>query len=206
MTDWSGRAAYSENSPAGSAFGDTADRVGRALWIAVAILGPVILAVSVGSPVAPDFPVRLGVLAAPVAAVGLLGRQPSPGWLVVALAVTGFSDALLSWVRAGNPHWALTVVMALTALQALVAVGALLREARVFRSAGAAVAPDYSAYARMVQMYQAYAAQYQQSPAESYAATGHATAQERASTNAYAAEAGAAESFAELQARYAQHG
>lgn len=200
-----GYAAYGWNPAAGSASGERTDQLGRALWIAVTILGPLILAVSVGSPVPLDFPVRLSMLAAAVAAVGLLPGQSSRGWLIVALAVTGFCDALLPWIRAGDPRWALTVVMVLNALQALVAVGALLHQARVYRSARATVTPDYSAYARMVQAYQAYAVQYQQPLSEPYTAAGQATARGQASANAHTAET-SRESFAQLQARYAQHG
>ncbi|MEE6179142.1 DUF5336 domain-containing protein [Mycobacterium sp. 050134] len=179
------------------------DRVTRGLWIAVAIVGPVTLAVSVGSPVAFDFPVRLGVPAAVVAAVGLVPRQPSRGWLVVVLAATGFSDALLAWTRAGHPHWALTVVMALNGLQAVAAMGALMREARVVTPAGTAVPPDYSAYVRMLQTYQAYAAQYQPAPSDAHSAARQGAAHGRAGADAGATAAG--DSYAELHARYAQH-
>lgn len=184
-------------------------RLSRFLWTVVAVLGPVTFAVSVGSPALLGFPVRLSVLAAIVAAVGLLPKQAGRGWIVVALAVTGFLDVLATWIRAGEPGWALTVIMVLNALQSLAAVGALLCEIRVLGSVESDGVPDYSAYARLAQAYQAYATQYQQPPAPQYDAAGQATAQAQAQATARAAAPrtdAAQESFAALQARYAQHG
>jgi hypothetical protein len=184
-------------------------RLSRFLWTVVAVLGPVTFAVSVGSPVLLGFPVRLSVLAAIVAAVGLLPKQAGRGWIVVALAVTGFLDVLATWIRAGEPGWALTVIMVLNALQSLAAVGALLFEIGVLGSVESDGVPDYSAYARLAQAYQVYAAQYQQAPVPRYDAAGQATGHVQADATAGAAPAGtdaARESFAALQARYARHG
>jgi hypothetical protein len=222
MTNTPGQSAYAGYGAPNSAYGwyslganesmDRVNRLSRSLWTVVAVLGPVTFAVSFGSPVVLGFPVRLSVLAAIVAAVGLLPSQDGRGWIVVALAVTGFLDALASWIRADEPSWALTVIMVLNALQSLAAVGALLHETRVLRSADSNGGPDYSAYARFAEAYQAYAVQYQQQPPPAqYNAAGPATAQAQteAAASAHAADAradAAQESFAALQARYAQHG
>ncbi|WAJ46380.1 DUF5336 domain-containing protein [Mycobacterium sp. Aquia_216] len=206
--DYPGYGTYGWNSPGDKASGEQPDQLDRALWIAVTVLGPLIFAVSLDSPVVLDFPVRFGVLAATVSAVSLLSGQPRRAWLVVVLAVTGFSDALLTSIRVGNPHWALTVVTVLNALQALVAAGAMLHEARVVRSAKLATTADYSAYIRLVEAYQAYQAyttQYQQPPPEPETGPGQAAARGQAGASVDAAEV-ARESFAELQARYARHG
>jgi hypothetical protein len=99
--------------------------------------------------------------------------------------------------------------MVLNALQSLAAVGALLCEIRVLGSVESDGVPDYSAYARLAQAYQAYAAQYQQPPVPRYDAAGQATAHVQAQATAGAAPArtdAAQESFAALQARYARHG
>jgi Family of unknown function (DUF5336) len=196
-----GYGAYGWYPPPASAPKGQADRVSRSLWTAVAVLGAATFAVSLGAPVALGFPVRLSVLAAIVAAVGLLPGQTGRGWIVVAFAVTGFGDAVTSWIGAGEPRSALTVVMVLTALQSLAAAAALLHESRAFRAAESVAAADYSAYTSLAQMYQAYAAQYLYPPTEQDAAT----AQAQAGTGARTANA-AQESFAALQARYAQHG
>lgn len=179
------------------------DQRSRALWAAVAVLGAATFGVSVAAPVASGYPMRLSVFAAVVAAVGLLPGQGDRGWIVVALAATGFGDATCSWVVGGIPNWAVTVVMVLTALQSLAAAGALLHEGRATHTKDAATG-DYSAYAQLTQLYQAYAAHYQQPRPESQAAA-YATAAAQAEAAARGADA-AQESFADLQARYARHG
>jgi hypothetical protein len=196
---------YSARANVGRARGD---RLSRSLWSTVAVLGPVAFAVSLGSPTALGFPVRFGVLAAVVAAVGLLPSQGSRGWIVVALAVTGFMDALAAWIRAGEPDWALTVVMVLNALQSLAAASALLHETTPLRSAEPNGALDYWAYANLARAYQAYAAQYRHAAPSQYNAAGRATAQAQSEASApgAAARADAMQEFADLQARYAQHG
>jgi hypothetical protein len=215
MTNAPGHSAYPGYGAPLTAYGwppstpnvpkEQVDRLSRSLWTVVAVLGPATFGVSLASPMVLDFPVRLSVLAAIVAAVGLLPNQAERGWVVVALAVTGVADALTAWIRAGQPSWAPTVVLVLNALQSLAAAGALLHETRVFRSAESDAAPDYSAYARLAQAYQAYAAQYQQSAPAQYTAAGQATAQAHGEASARAADA-AQESLAALQARYARLG
>ena len=215
MTNTPGHSSYPGYGAPISAYGwhpsgtnvskERVDRPSRALWAVVAVLGLATFAVSLRSPVLLGFPVRLSVLAAVVAAVGLLPSQAGRGWIVVALAVTGFLDALAAWIGAGEPSWALTVIMVLNALQSLAAVGALLHETRGVRSVDPDGAPDYAAYVRLAQAYQAYATQYQQSSPAQYTAAGQASAQAQSEATARAADA-AQESFAALQARYAQHG
>jgi hypothetical protein len=199
---------YGGYSLSGNVRGERMNGLRRSLWTAVAVLGLANFAVSFGSPVLLGFPVRLSALAAILAAVGLLPGQAVRGWIVVALAGTGFLDALAAWVRAGQPGWALTLITVLNVLQSLAAVAALLHESRIFGSVESDGAPDYSTYARLLQAYQAYAAQYQQRPPMQYNAAGQATAgaQAEATAQAAGARANAQESFAALQARYAQHG
>jgi hypothetical protein len=213
LTNTPGHSAYPGYGESAGAYGwdssragvpkTRVDRLSQSLWAAVAVLGSATFAVSLGSPVVLGFPVRLSVLAAVVAAVSLLPGQAGRGWIVVALAVTGFLDALDTWIRAGNPGWALTAIMVLNALQSLAAVGALLHAARVFRSVESGGAQDYSAYMRLSQAYQAYAAQYQQ-PASAQYDAGRGT--DQVHTEASARADAAQESFAALQARYAEHG
>lgn len=184
------------------------NRLSRALWIVVALLGPATFAVGLGSAVLLGFPMRFGVFASIVAAVGLLPRQATRGWIVVALAGTGFSDALATWVSRGEPGWALPTVVVLNGLQALAAVGALLRETAL-GSVASGSAYDNMAYARLAQAYQAYALQYQQPPTPPYdvAAQAAARAQGGATARTRAVRPDAAqESFEELQAKYARHG
>jgi hypothetical protein len=189
-------------------------RLGRSLSSVVAVLGAATFAVSFGSPVVLGFPVQLGVLAAIVAAVSLLPRQAARGWIIVALAVTGFLDTVVIWIRVDDPHWVLTLIMVLNALQALAAMGALLHESRVLSGAGVEGGPDYSAYegfTQAYQAYQAYATQYLQSAPASYDVAGQATARAytEASAPADLADARAdtaQESFGALQARYNEYG
>ena len=134
---------------------DPSSRVVRLLWVVVVVLGVAAFAVSVSSSTLMSFPVRLSVLAAAVAAVGLLPRQAGHGWIVLALAITGSLDALTTWIVASGPSWALPVIFVLNALQSLAAAGALLGGAGVLRS-GSVVEQEYSAYAAFA-AYQAYA-------------------------------------------------
>lgn len=181
------------------------NRLRRSLWAAVAVPGSATFAVSLGTWELLESPVRLSVLAAIVAAVGLLPGQSVRGWIVVTLAVTGFVDALATWIRADGRGWALTSVLVLTALQSLAALAALLREARVVRSGELDCASDYAAYIRLAQAYQAYAMQYQSSPPEDHSADGQATAQAQAEATSAARTDAAWESYAALHARYARY-
>jgi hypothetical protein len=173
-------------------------RLSRFLWGIVGLSGLATFAVSFGSPTMLGFSVRLPVSAAIVATIGLLPRQAGRGWIVVALAVTGFSDALTSWIAAGRSGWALAVIVGLNALQSLAALSALLLDARPVSVDAAAPDTDHSAYADLVAAYQAYAARYQQASAQ-YGSdhgapqSGQAGAQSR-------------EPFEMLQARYLEHG
>jgi len=217
MTNTAGNAAYAGYGAPGSAddwysvaaseFKSRVDRLARSLWMVVAVFGAATFAVSFASPVALGFPVRLSVFAAIVAAVGLLRGQAGRGWIVVALALTGFLDAADTWVRSGETGWALTVIMVLNALQSLTAVGALLRETRTLRSADSDSARDYLAYAQFATAYQSYATQYQQPTAPHTPAEATASAQGEGSASARTATVpGEQESLAALQARYARHG
>jgi Family of unknown function (DUF5336) len=185
---------------------DPSSRVVRLLWVVVVVLGVATFAVSVSSSTLMSFPVRLSVLAAAIAAVGLLPRQAGRGWIVLALAITGSLDALATWIVASGPGWALPVICVLTALQSLAAVGALLGGG-VLRS-GSVGEQDYSAYAAFA-AYQAYVAQYQQ-PSTPYYAAGQATAEAQGAADATAGSSGAPthsqQQSEALRARYAQYG
>ncbi len=191
---------------------DAPNRLCRSLWVVVAVLGPISFAVSFGSPQALDYLVRLNVLAAIVASVGLLPGQSARIWIVVALAVTGFLDALDTWIRGGVSGWAVTSIVLLNLLQSIAALVALLQESRIFTSAESTGHQGYSAYNRLVQAYRAYAAQYEyyyRASASQYSAEGQAEAQGNVDTAARAASVQtdtAQEWFAALQAKYARHG
>ena len=151
-------------------------RLGRSLWIVVAVLGAASMGVSVGSPAPLGFSVRLSVAAGIIAAVGLLPKQSERGWIVVALAISGFLDAAAAWIALGAPHWTLTVVMVLDALQSGAALGALLHEPTRPVSADADDRRHYSEYVAASAAYQAYAMQYQHASMAQYDAMGQATA------------------------------
>ncbi|WP_445161737.1 DUF5336 domain-containing protein [Mycobacterium sp. Dal123C01] len=185
---------------------EQADGVSRSLWALAAVLGPATFAVDLGSPTLLGYPVRISVLAAIVAAVGLLPGQATRGWIVVALAVTGCLDAVAVWIKADETGWALTVVVVLNSLQAVAAVGALLRESREPGSAESEGVSDYSAYTRLAEAYQAYATQYQQLFSAPHSAAGQAGAQAEAEATAGVRGDTAQESFAAMQAKYARHG
>jgi hypothetical protein len=193
-----------------SGYGGTsaaADRVTRSLWTIVAVLGAATFAVKVASPVVSDFPIRLSVFGAIVAAVGLLRGQGGRGWIVLAATLTGFLDGAAGWARSGETGWAPTVVMVLTALQALVAAGALLHETRRLRSADSTSARDYLAYVQVAAAYQAYASYGLQAPATDVPAEAQATARGEGSASASTSTARVyteQESLAALQARYAR--
>jgi Family of unknown function (DUF5336) len=183
-------------------------RVSTSLWAVVAMLGVATYAVSFGASVVMGFPVRLAVLAAAVAAVGMLPRQGGRGWIIVALAVTGSLDALANWIAVSPPGWAQSVIFALNALQSLVAVAALLGETRASRSTSVG-GQDYSTYANFAAAYQAYVMQYQQAPMHYYAA-GQASGQASAAAQAAAVDPGASTDVSRqseaLRSRYTQYG
>lgn len=107
-----------------------------------------------------DWDVRFAVLAALLAAFGLLPRQPSAsgfGKIVAALAAIGFLDAVsrvLVLPEGVQPGWAMWVVVVLNGLQAGAAVGALLTQP--------------SASEEQQAWYAAYAEQYAQAAAQYY--------------------------------------
>jgi hypothetical protein len=181
----------------------------RALWIATAVLGLITFGVSFWSPVTLGWAVWFTVLAAVVAAIGLLPRQSAHGWVAATLAVTGFLVALSTWLTADEAGWAVVVIVVLNLLQAAVALAALLlADDEQPVQSGA----DYAAYAQYMQAYQAYAQYQQAAPAQQQAAAqGRATAQAQSTATAQArgvagARADAAqESYEALQQRYQQH-
>lgn len=200
--------AYGRNPLPPSVRTEQPHRLSRALWTVVAVLGPATFGAGLGSAALLGFPMRFGVLASIVAAVGLLPRQATRGWIAVALAGTGFLDAVAAWVSSGESGWALPTVVVLNGLQALAAVGALLRET-AFGSVSSGDAYDNMAYARLAQAYQAYVLHYQQPPPAPYDVAAQATARAHggATARARAAHPGAAqESYEALQAKYARHG
>jgi hypothetical protein len=184
--------------------------LGRLLSLIVVVLGIAIYAVSFESPVKLGLPVQLSVFAAIVAAVGLLPSQAGHGWIVVALTGTGLLDALASWIMADEQSWAFTVVMSINAVQSIAAVGALMQDTNVRRSAASVGAEDYSAYLRVAQAYQAYAAQCQAPLAPPPAAgrgAGQAQGEAAAPAQTAATRTDAAQrEFAALRAKYAQSG
>jgi hypothetical protein len=179
-------------------------RLRRPLWAVAATFGLISFAVSFGSPQPPDLPVRLGMLAAIVTAIGLLPGQHVRGWVVVTFSVMGFVDALASWVRMGaSPGWPLMSIVFLSALQSIVAVAALLLDTGRADPAESTVAPEHSAYQRLVEAYQAYALQYRQyCETSSSQSSAGGQAEAHASPQADVAE----QSFAVLQAKYARQG
>jgi Family of unknown function (DUF5336) len=192
------------NTPGRSANAGYGGSLTRSLWAVVAVAGATTFAVSLAAPILPGFPVRLSVLAAIVAAVGLLPSQTTRGWIVVGFAVTGCLDALAVWVKADEADWTVVVVLALNSVQSVAAVGALLRETGASESVEPEGTSDYSTYLRLVEAYQAYAAQYQQHFSSPQDAVGQAGAQ--AQSQAAARTDTAQDAFAALQARYARHG
>jgi Family of unknown function (DUF5336) len=179
-------------------------RLTQSLWAVVAVAGATTFAVSLAAPALLGYPVRLSVLAATVAAVGLLPSQTTRGWIVVGFAVTGCLDALAVWVKTDQAHWAITVVLVLNSVQSVAAVGALLRESGAPEAVPSEGNSDYSAYLRLVEAYQAYATRYQQqfSPSQNAAGQAGAHGKSHAAAHADAAE----DAFAALQARYVRHG
>ena len=198
--------AYSWHSSGPRSPKEQPDRISRSLWALAAVLGPATFGVDLGSPTLLGYPVRLSVLAAIVAAVGLLPGQATRGWIVVALAVTGCLDAVAVWIKADQTGWALTAVVVLNSLQALAAVSALLRECRGPGSAESEGTSDHSVYARLVEAYQAYTTLYQQLFATPDNSAVEADAQAEAQATAGVRADTAQESFAAIQARYARHG
>lgn len=182
------------------------NRITQSLWAVVAVLGATTFAVSLAAPVPLGYPVRLSVLAATVAAVGLLPSQAPRGWIAVALAVAGCLDALTVWLNVDEASWAITVIVALNSVQSVAAVGALLRESRAPGPTESERTSDHSAYARLAEAYQAYATLYQQLFSPSENAAGQAAAQAHSEATTAARADTAQDAFAALQARYARHG
>jgi Family of unknown function (DUF5336) len=185
------------------------NRLTSSLWAAAAVFGLSSFAMSFASATALDSAPRFSLVAAIIAAVGLLRGQAGRGWIVVALAVTGLLDVVATWVRFGETDWVRTVVMALVALQSLVALGALVLESRALRTAHAVQARNLLDYNQFLTAYQAYAMQFQQ-PSEPHA-TPQVPAQGRGEGTTSAATTASPvfadeDALAVLQARYAQHG
>lgn len=194
MTDnW--RSAESDSLTAPS------DAISRSLWAVVAVLGLAAFVVCLCSPEPLGDPVRFSMLAAVVAAVGLLPRQTLRAWVVVALAITGYVDAMAAAIKATHVGWPMIVITVLNSLQSVLAVGALLREIRISKPGQPAGVSEQSAYARLVAAYQAYATQYQLFAAQ-YGSTDQVEADATADVQAGSEQ----ESFEAMQARYARHG
>ncbi|BBY46742.1 hypothetical protein MARA_01720 (plasmid) [Mycolicibacterium arabiense] len=191
--------------------GSKRNRLRGSLWAAVVVLGLAAYGVDFFSPVSLGIPVHLPVLAAGIAAVGLLPRQRVHGWLVAPVAVTAFLAAVTTCVTSGGVDWTLVAITVLDGLQSLAAVGALLQHDEYTESGGRSDhMPDYSAYANLTLAYQAYAAHYQRSAATQSTA-GQGAGDGRASAAAPARAAGTGSgatthSFEDLQARYLQYG
>ncbi|MGE0216309.1 DUF5336 domain-containing protein [Mycolicibacterium sp.] len=180
-----------------------AGRWERCLRVAVAVLGAAVLAVGRHEFVTFGVHLQLTVLAAVLAAVGLLPRQDARGWIVVALAVTGLSVVVVLWVDS-PPGSTLSVVVALCAVQALAALVALLLESTVVEPAVPEEKSPQEAYEHLIEAYrdyQACAARYQQQPAGQQTAAGQAAAHAGAD-----ATVSGRQSLAALEARYIQHG
>jgi hypothetical protein len=199
---------YGWSWPRAESVGPSADRFNRALWAVVAVLGAGAFGASFGALVPLSWPVTLSILAAIVAAVGLLPGQADRGWVVVAAAVAGALDAVAAWATAASVGWALPAVAVLNVVQALAATAALLRQARSVLTAKSGAEADYRAYLEMVRSYQAYAAQSQQPPAAAtQSAAGQASAHAHQAASATVDDRSRASAeYEALQAKYAQHG
>jgi hypothetical protein len=185
-------------------------RLPQLVWAVVVVLGLTSFAMSLGSTQFPDYPVRLSVLAATVAAIGLLPGQAMRGWVVAAVAVAGLLDSLTTCARVGAAGGPLTSLVVLDLLQSFAAVLALLLDARLFGAAESSVQQEYSAYQRLAQAYQEYAAQYQQycqTYPDPHGTAAQAEAHAHPNADATGGRSDAAqESFVALQARYARQG
>ena len=143
--------------------------------------------------------VRFSMLAAVVAALGLLPRQSAHTKLIAALAVMGSLEALSQLITDDqNPNWATIVIVVLNALQALTAIAALLAQLRAPGAADRELDPydAYAYYAQAAQQY--YAPNDQQLQEQPVQVSG--TAQAEA-----AATAQAEHSAAERRALYAEY-
>lgn len=177
------------------------DAISRSMWAVVAVLGLAAIAVCLCSPEPLGYPVRFSMLAAVVAAVGLLPRQMLRGWVVVALAATGCADALAGAIKATQAGWPMIVITVLNSLQSVLAVAALLREIRTSKPGPPDRISEQSAYARLVSAYQSYATQYQLFAAQ-YGSTEQVEADATADVHASSKQ----QSLEAMQARYARHG
>src|SRR5690349_5325961 len=93
-----------------------ASPLSRPLWALVAVIGAAVFAVGFGLPVAHDVAVLLAVGAGVIAAVELIPGPHGHGGIAVALAITGFSDAIAAYVDASTTGWAQTAVVVLSGL------------------------------------------------------------------------------------------
>ncbi|WP_255413260.1 DUF5336 domain-containing protein [Mycobacterium sp. 3519A] len=173
---------------------------------AVVVLGVAIYVVGLNASVLHSFPVRAAVLAAAVAAVGLLPTESAHGWFVTALSSTAFLDALASVVSTRDVDWSPPTVTVLNGMQLVAAVGLLLNQRQTAELSDFRDRSAYWDYANMALAYQAYAAQCAQPQAWTGAAV-----QDRAQATASAeaevpAKGMQQETFEQLQARYARHG
>jgi hypothetical protein len=139
------------------------------------------------------------MLAAVVAALGLLPRQSAHTKLMAALAVMGFLEALSRLITGDqNPNLATIGIVVLNGLQTLTAIAALLAQLKVRGAADRGLTPydAYTYYAQAAQQY--YAANNQQLQQQPVRVSG--TAQAEA-----AATAQAQQSAAERYALYAEY-
>jgi hypothetical protein len=125
------------------------------LAAAVAVLGLAVYAFSFGplfaavgseifTPIGVDFAVIAAVLAALLAGVSLLPKQPNYNAIAAVLSVLGFLLVLAVVIAAeASLDWALYVIVALTLAQAVVGVGALLFDAGVISAPAPAPRPKY---------------------------------------------------------------
>ncbi|KAA0096621.1 hypothetical protein CIW49_18245 [Mycolicibacterium sp. P1-18] len=175
--------------------------VQRSLWALTAVFGLAAWVVGLVAQETPGFAVPLAVLAAAVAAVGLVPGQVMRGWLVVAVAVTAFTAATTMTVVVGHAGRGSIGVDVLLGLQVVVAVAALLLEPRIGEATQAASEGDYAAYVEYARAYREYAQQYESHWPEHYstAATAETTGEAQGTV------AGDQDAWADLQARYAQH-
>lgn len=133
------------------------DRLSWRLWLAVVVAGAGTFAVNAGWSEAFGSGVRMAVLAAVVAGVGLVRGQSSRGWVVVALAVVGALEVLSRGVEGAPGGWAAVAVTALNTVQAVVAVVALLVEPSSPDSTVVQDESDHAVYTRLVEAHERYA-------------------------------------------------
>lgn len=175
--DWSNAGGYAQWSPEP----DSGTAASHRYWTqAVVLLGLCTYLVSFGPMLAVggiDWDVRFAVLAALLAAFGLLPRQTPATKIVAALAALGFLDAVSRVIvvpEGLQPGWAMWVVVVLNGLQTGAAAGALLTQPSESDEQQAWYAAYAEQYAQAAAQYYGQYAQEEQPEAAYESGTAHA--------------------------------